>query len=219
MSMLEQHYLTTLFEPKSLAVIGASEREDSVGQILFKNILESGYKGPLYPINPKHETVQGIEAHRSIEAVAEGDLTRTANYTSQDEIGDLIANHYTPVTENAAIHIEFDLIANVDWLKCSPLLNGTCFLNTVDIREVLKVAFPCLITDGTVERMIHQQKFGDCLTAIHSFRGGDILHNHSILHHCPARSNKFWHRAGILCRALRYFYQTGPALASAPFEL
>jgi acetyltransferase len=69
MSMLEQHYLTTLFEPKSIAVIGASERENSVGQILFKNILESGYKGALYPINPKHDTVQGIKTHRSIEEI------------------------------------------------------------------------------------------------------------------------------------------------------
>jgi acetyltransferase len=69
MSMLEQHYLTTLFEPKSLAVIGASERENSVGQILFKNILESGYKGSLYPINPKHETILGVRAYKSIEDI------------------------------------------------------------------------------------------------------------------------------------------------------
>jgi acetyltransferase len=49
--MLEHHYLTTLFEPKSVAVIGASDRENSVGNVLFKNILDSGYKGRLYPIN------------------------------------------------------------------------------------------------------------------------------------------------------------------------
>ncbi|MFZ2853913.1 MAG: bifunctional acetate--CoA ligase family protein/GNAT family N-acetyltransferase [Rhodocyclaceae bacterium] len=67
--MLEQHYLTSLFEPKSVAVIGASDREQSVGNILFKNILESGYKGRLYPINPKHDTVQGVEAYKSIEEI------------------------------------------------------------------------------------------------------------------------------------------------------
>ncbi|MBN9421996.1 MAG: bifunctional acetate--CoA ligase family protein/GNAT family N-acetyltransferase [Candidatus Accumulibacter sp.] len=67
--MLEQHYLTSLFEPKSVAVIGASDRENSVGNILFKNILDSGYKGRLYPINPKHETVQGVEAYKSIEEI------------------------------------------------------------------------------------------------------------------------------------------------------
>jgi acetyltransferase len=67
--MLEQHYLTSLFEPKSVAVIGASDRENSVGNILFKNILESGYKGRLYPINTKHDTVQGVQAYKSIEEI------------------------------------------------------------------------------------------------------------------------------------------------------
>src|SRR5512145_810798 len=67
--MLEQHYLTSLFEPKSVAVIGASDRENSVGNIIFKNILESGYKGRLYPINPKHPTIQGVEAYASIEEI------------------------------------------------------------------------------------------------------------------------------------------------------
>ncbi|MBI4742532.1 MAG: bifunctional acetate--CoA ligase family protein/GNAT family N-acetyltransferase [Betaproteobacteria bacterium] len=67
--MLEQHYLTTLFEPKSVAVIGASERENSVGNVLFKNILESGYTGRLYAINPKHETILGVKAYKSIEEI------------------------------------------------------------------------------------------------------------------------------------------------------
>jgi acetyltransferase len=67
--MLEQHYLTALFEPKSVAVIGASERENSVGNIIFKNILSSGYKGRLYPINPKHETIQGQQAYKTIEEI------------------------------------------------------------------------------------------------------------------------------------------------------
>ncbi|MEY2632506.1 MAG: hypothetical protein RIR00_1160, partial [Pseudomonadota bacterium] len=67
--MLEQHYLTSLFEPKSVAVIGASERENSVGNVIFKNILDSGYKGRLYAINPKHETILGQTAYKSIEEI------------------------------------------------------------------------------------------------------------------------------------------------------
>ncbi|MDR2188473.1 MAG: bifunctional acetate--CoA ligase family protein/GNAT family N-acetyltransferase [Azonexus sp.] len=67
--MLEQHYLTALFEPKSVAVIGASEREDSVGNIIFNNILRSGYKGRLYAINPKHESILGQPAYKSIEEI------------------------------------------------------------------------------------------------------------------------------------------------------
>ncbi|RIX45570.1 MAG: GNAT family N-acetyltransferase [Rhodocyclales bacterium GT-UBC] len=67
--MLEQHYLTSLFEPKSVAVIGASNRENSVGNVIFKNILNSGYKGKLYAINPKHETIQEQPAYKSIEEI------------------------------------------------------------------------------------------------------------------------------------------------------
>ena len=40
-----QHYLSTLFSPKSVAVIGASDRADSVGAIVFGNMLDSGFKG------------------------------------------------------------------------------------------------------------------------------------------------------------------------------
>lgn len=67
--MLEQHYLTTLFEPKSVAVIGASERENSVGNVIFRNILASGYKGRLYAVNPKYETVLDQPCVKSIEEI------------------------------------------------------------------------------------------------------------------------------------------------------
>ncbi|MDA8254936.1 MAG: bifunctional acetate--CoA ligase family protein/GNAT family N-acetyltransferase, partial [Betaproteobacteria bacterium] len=64
-----QHYLSTLFSPKSVAVIGASDRPDSVGAIVFKNMLESGFKGTLYPINPTHKKIQGKRAYASIEDI------------------------------------------------------------------------------------------------------------------------------------------------------
>jgi acetyltransferase len=48
-----KHYLSALFSPKSVAVFGASDRPDSVGQIVFQNMLQSGYQGALYPINAK----------------------------------------------------------------------------------------------------------------------------------------------------------------------
>lgn len=68
--MLERHYLTSFFEPKSVAVIGASDRENSVGNVIFKNILDSGFKGRLYAVNPKHDTIQGQPAVKSIEEVS-----------------------------------------------------------------------------------------------------------------------------------------------------
>ncbi len=64
-----QHYLSTLFSPKSVAVIGASDRADSVGAIVFRNMLESGFKGALYPVNPTHKEVQNQPAYASIEDI------------------------------------------------------------------------------------------------------------------------------------------------------
>jgi acetyltransferase len=66
-----KHYLSSLFAPKSVAVFGASDRPDSVGQIVFQNMLESGFKGSLYPINSKHPEVQGKRAYASIADVGE----------------------------------------------------------------------------------------------------------------------------------------------------
>lgn len=61
-----QHYLNPLFAPKSVAVFGASERIDSIGQIVFQNMIDSGYQGGLYPINPKSPEIQGRKAYASI---------------------------------------------------------------------------------------------------------------------------------------------------------
>ncbi|MBI5891033.1 MAG: bifunctional acetate--CoA ligase family protein/GNAT family N-acetyltransferase [Nitrosomonadales bacterium] len=61
-----KHYLNTLFAPKSVAVFGASDRPDSVGQIVFQNMLQCGFKGALYPINAKNPEVQGQRAYKSI---------------------------------------------------------------------------------------------------------------------------------------------------------
>ena len=66
-----QHYLNPLFAPKSVAVFGASDRVDSIGQIVFQNMLESGYQGGLYPINPKSAEVQGKKAYATIGEIGE----------------------------------------------------------------------------------------------------------------------------------------------------
>jgi acetyltransferase len=58
-----------MFSPKSVAVIGATERKGSVGDAVLKNLCT--FHGPVYPVNPKHDTVQGIRAFPSIAAVPE----------------------------------------------------------------------------------------------------------------------------------------------------
>jgi acetyltransferase len=57
--------LNRVFNPKSIAVIGASEKEGSIGAKLIRN-LTAGYTGTVFPVNPFRQTVQGIPAYPSI---------------------------------------------------------------------------------------------------------------------------------------------------------
>ena len=63
--------LDAVFRPKSVAVIGASNREGSVGNAIFKNILLSGYQGTLYPVNPKAPSIAGVRAYPTIYSLPE----------------------------------------------------------------------------------------------------------------------------------------------------
>ena len=67
--MKEKHYLTPLFEPRAVGIIGASERPDSIGGVLIRNMLEAGFKGKLFAINPKHDKVFDVPCYRSVEEV------------------------------------------------------------------------------------------------------------------------------------------------------
>ena len=58
--------LDKLFNPKSVAIIGASTKELSIGNVITKNLLHYDYKGPIYPINPKADEVRGIKAYKTI---------------------------------------------------------------------------------------------------------------------------------------------------------
>ena len=53
------HYLERFFHPESIAVIGASETEDSVGTRVMDNLLAGGFGGAILPVNPRHKTVRG----------------------------------------------------------------------------------------------------------------------------------------------------------------
>jgi acetyltransferase len=58
-----------LFTPTAVAVFGASDREDSVGGTVYRNLLASGFKGACYGVNPKHDQVQGRPCYESLEAL------------------------------------------------------------------------------------------------------------------------------------------------------
>jgi acetyltransferase len=58
--------LQHVFDPRSLAVIGASDHPGSVGAVTFANILAAGFQGPIYAVNPKHRSVAGHPAYKSV---------------------------------------------------------------------------------------------------------------------------------------------------------
>ena len=58
--------LDALFNPKAVAVIGASSKELHIGNRVVKNLLDFGFKGPIYPINPKADEIRGVKAYPSI---------------------------------------------------------------------------------------------------------------------------------------------------------
>ena len=68
---MNKHYLASLFTPESVALFGASDRVDSVGGIVFKNLLSAGFNGRIYAINPRRDQVQGEKAYSSLDEIEE----------------------------------------------------------------------------------------------------------------------------------------------------
>ena len=63
--------LDSIFAPKSVAVIGATETPGSVGRTIVWNLLSSTFGGTIYPVNPKRPSILGIKAYPSLSAVPE----------------------------------------------------------------------------------------------------------------------------------------------------
>ncbi|NPV13669.1 CoA-binding protein [candidate division WOR-3 bacterium] len=63
---MKTNNLDFIFKPRSVAVIGASSKEGSVGRALFANILFNGYTGVVFPVNPRAKSILGVKAYPSI---------------------------------------------------------------------------------------------------------------------------------------------------------
>ena len=64
-----RHPLDAIFAPRNVAVIGATEKEDSVGRTLLWNLISNPFGGTVFPVNPKRNNVMGIRAYPSISDV------------------------------------------------------------------------------------------------------------------------------------------------------
>ena len=68
---VERHPLDAFFHPRSIAVIGATEKEGSVGRTILWNLLSSPFGGTVYPVNPVRPAILGVKAYSSIGAIGE----------------------------------------------------------------------------------------------------------------------------------------------------
>ncbi len=65
------HRLEKIFQPKSIAAIGASDREGTVGNALIKNLIQGSFTGNVYPVNSRHDTIQGLKSYQTIGDIPE----------------------------------------------------------------------------------------------------------------------------------------------------
>jgi hypothetical protein len=77
-------------------------------------------------------------------------------YTVHTVVGELIGNKSAAITENAAVHVQLDMLTNVDLLKCSAFLFVSRFRNAMFVAEILKITFTSLVADRAIERVIDQ---------------------------------------------------------------
>ncbi len=61
--------LDALFKPRAIALIGGSRRDGSLGAVLARNLFNGGFEGPILPVHLKHESLEGVLAYPSVEAL------------------------------------------------------------------------------------------------------------------------------------------------------
>ncbi len=64
-----RHYLHVLFDPANIAVIGASEKKESLGYAMWSHLNQGGFKSPIFPVNPKYKTLGSAKCYSSLSAL------------------------------------------------------------------------------------------------------------------------------------------------------
>ncbi|MBA7621681.1 Peptidyl-lysine N-acetyltransferase Pat [subsurface metagenome] len=59
----------SFFNPKSVAIVGASRQKSKVGYEILANMMGAGYKGKIYPVNPQADTIEGLKCYPDLESI------------------------------------------------------------------------------------------------------------------------------------------------------
>lgn len=63
--------LDVIFRPQTIAVVGASKNREKLGNVILRNIMGSGYKGVVFPVNPKETEIEGLKAYPAVSAIGQ----------------------------------------------------------------------------------------------------------------------------------------------------
>ena len=66
---MEKNPLEVMFKPRSVAVIGATDRQGSVGRTILWNLISTSFGGTIFPVNPKYHSILGIKAYPNVAAI------------------------------------------------------------------------------------------------------------------------------------------------------
>src|SRR5882672_10090161 len=66
-----RHPVDVLLDPRSIAIVGASPREESVGFRVLRNLRLMRFPGPIYPVNPRYEEVSDLRCYPSLSELPE----------------------------------------------------------------------------------------------------------------------------------------------------
>lgn len=61
--------LDALFKPRSIALVGGSRRDGSLGAVLARNLFHGEFEGPILPVHPRHQSIEGVLAYPSVAAL------------------------------------------------------------------------------------------------------------------------------------------------------
>jgi acyl-CoA synthetase (NDP forming) len=111
MSKHPAHYLDPLLRPKSLAVVGASERPGSVGLQTMENLLTGRFEGDLYAINPGYDSICGIPCYSdlaSLPQTVDHVILAVGDARIEDALDDVIAHGAVAATMMSSLVLQND---------------------------------------------------------------------------------------------------------------
>lgn len=152
------HALAPLLTPRSIALIGASRRRNSVGNDTLRNLLAGGYRGAVLPVNPSYSSLYGRACHASIGGLSEPvDLAilSVPNAALERAVSEAIAAGARALLIFASAELEGDgrqRLAAMARAAGVPLCGANCmgFVNTEHALPAFSALLPTVLEPGGI---------------------------------------------------------------------